>query len=71
MYGSNYSAQVFTTKRQSTIELENSIGAHKVESKKTFFTAGIVALMMIISAASFAGSSQQQLPGKNGNANGR
>ncbi|MBC7428452.1 MAG: hypothetical protein H7336_07570 [Bacteriovorax sp.] len=71
MYGSNYSYQALTTKRISTVELENSIIRPKLEVKKTFFMASLVSLLMIISAASFAGSSQPRLAGNNGNANGR
>jgi hypothetical protein len=71
MYGSNYSYQVLTTKRFSTAELEASITRPKLEKKKSFFMAGLIAAMMIVSAASFAGSSQPKIAGNNGNASGR
>lgn len=72
MYGSSFHLeQAINTKRISTIDLQNSISAPKSEKKKSFMIAGLITLMLTISAASFAGPSTPRLPGGNGNANGR
>lgn len=72
MYGSSFHLeQSMNSKRISTIELHNQVSKPKSDKKKSFMIAGLVTLMLTISAASFAGASTPRLPGGNGNANGR
>jgi hypothetical protein len=59
--------------RPSTQELRNQLKAHQPLKEKP--STGLLLLLFVItfsiSTYSFAGSSQPQLKGKNGNANGR
>ncbi len=74
MYGSLYQTEhALTMIRPSTQELRNQRSTHQPLKEKS--TIGILLFLLVItfsiSTYSFAGSSQPQLKGKNGNANGR
>jgi hypothetical protein len=72
MYGSNFHLeQAVTTKRASTEALEKNQKLNAGKSKKNILMLSIIAVMLAVSSASFAGPSQPRLPGGNGNAGGR
>ena len=72
MYGSNFQIeQAMNTKRFSTMKLQGSINRPKSEMNKSYLMVTLISLMLIISTACLAGSSQPKIAGRNGNANGR